>query len=149
MAEATTQIKDVIIVAGDKKVDVSRLQHCLREEGYCSLACKTVKAIIEELNTLPILNIDISLVVIEPEILVNTDKDLVVELIERAADIPFILFDMADIVFSVKDWLPMSIQYLTVDGTRLIGHVFRSQRMKSFWSTEIEFLDSRFSVPEA
>ena len=91
------EIDEIIIVAGENKFEVGWLRRCLREQGYSSIPCKTVKGIIEELNILPTCGAPVSLVVIEPEILRDISDDLVAQLSECALDVPFLLFYEIDV----------------------------------------------------
>lgn len=90
-------MKEIIIVAGQNKLDVGWLRRSLREQGYSSIPCKTAKEIIEELNILPTCDAPVSLVVIEPEILRSLSSDLVAGLSECALDVPFLLFNEVDV----------------------------------------------------
>ena len=95
--EGLKQMKEIIIVAGDNKLNVGSLRRCLRKQGYSSIPCKTVESIIEELNILPTADACVSLVVIEPEMLRDINDCLVVQLSECALDVPFIFSDLIDV----------------------------------------------------
>lgn len=90
-------MKEVIIVAGENKLDVERLRDCLREKGYNSTACEMAEEIIEELDIMPICSVHVPLVVIEPAILKDISDDLVERLSECAPEVPFTLLAGADL----------------------------------------------------
>lgn len=90
-------MKEVIIVAGENKLDVERLRDCLKEKGYSSTACEMAEEIIEELDVMPICNVHVPLVVIEPTILKDISDDLVERLSECAPEVPFTLLAGADL----------------------------------------------------
>ena len=94
--EGTGQMKEIIIVAGEDKFNVGWLRRCLREDGYRSIPCKTIKAIIEELNILPTCGVRVPLVIIEPEMLGNVSDDMVARLSKCAPDVPFVLLSEED-----------------------------------------------------
>lgn len=96
-------MKEVIIVAGDNKLDVEQLRDCLREEGYSSTACEMAEEIIEELDIMPICSVRVPLVVIEPGILKDIRDDLVDRLSECAPDVPFTLLAGADLAADVAE----------------------------------------------
>lgn len=89
-------MKEIIIVAGENKVDVGWLRRRLRQQGYNSIPCKTARAIIEELNVLPTCGVQVSLVVIKPGILRDISDGLVARLSECMLDVPFILLHGMD-----------------------------------------------------
>ena len=70
-------MKEVIIVAGENKLEAAWLRHCLRDEGYDSILCETVEEIIEELGTLRSCEVFVLLAVIEPTILKNISDDVI------------------------------------------------------------------------
>ena len=90
-------MKEVIIVAGENRLDVERLRDRLREEGYNSTACEMAEEIIEELDIMPICSVHVPLVVIEPAILKDISDDLVERLSECAPDVPFTLLAGVDL----------------------------------------------------
>lgn len=90
-------MKEIIVVAGENKLDVGWLRRCLREQGYSSIPCKTAEQILEELNVLPTCGTQVPLVVIDPELLRNVSDGLITQLSECALDVPFILFDGTDV----------------------------------------------------
>jgi len=96
-------MKEVIIIAGENKLDIERLRDCLREEGYSSTACEMAEEIIEELGIMPICSVHVPLVVIEPAILKDISDDLVERLSECAPDVPFTLLAGADLEADVAE----------------------------------------------
>lgn len=96
-------MKEIIIIAGENKFDIGRLRDRLREEGYSSTACEMAEEIIEELDIMPICNVRVPLVVIEPGILKDINDDLVDRLSECAPDVPFTLFAEADLAADVAE----------------------------------------------
>ena len=84
-------MKEIIIVAGENRSNVTRLRHCLRDENYSSILCETVEEIIEELGILPTCSVYVPLVLIESEILKNISDELINRLSECAPEVPFIL----------------------------------------------------------
>ncbi len=86
-------MKEVIIVAGENKLDVAWLRHCLRDEGYDSILCETVEEIIEELGTFRSCEVSVLLVVIAPTILKNISDDVINRLSKCGPEVPFILFE--------------------------------------------------------
>ncbi len=96
-------MKEVIIVAGENRLDVEQLRDCLREEGYSSIACEMAEEIIEELDIMPICSVHVPLVVIEPGILKDISDDLVDRLSECAPDVPFTLLTEADLAADVAE----------------------------------------------
>ena len=86
-------MKEIIIIAGENKFNVAWLRSCLRDEGYSSILCETVKEIVEELETLPTCGVYVLLVLIESEILKNISDEQINRLSECALEVPFILLD--------------------------------------------------------
>jgi len=83
-------MNEVIIVAGENKVDVSWVRHCLWEQGYNSLPCKSVEQIIEELEVLPDCDAHVPLVIIDPRILTDVDTDMIARLSDCYLDVPIL-----------------------------------------------------------
>ena len=90
------QVQEIIIVAGENKLDVWWLRRNLRKQGYSSIPCKTAKQVVEELDILPTCDASVPLVIIEPQILRGISDELITELTECALEIPFLLFNDAD-----------------------------------------------------
>ena len=86
-------MKEIIIIAGENKFNVAWLRSCLRDEGYSSILCETVKEIIEELETLPTCGVYVLLVLIESEILKNISDEVLNRLRECKPEVPFIMLD--------------------------------------------------------
>ena len=84
-------MKETIIVAGKNKVDVCRLRHCLKENGYDSIPCGSAEQIVEEMEILPTCDAGVTLVVIGPEIMEIIGDDLISRLSNFALDVPFLL----------------------------------------------------------
>lgn len=145
--EQMKDIEDVILIGGENKTDL--LWYHLRKRGYNSIPCGTVQSIIEELNGLPSWGMCVSLLVIEPEMVKNSNDDLIAELIRCAQNIPFILLDEPDILSSIEDWFSEAAQHLTFTGSELIEHVFRNQCMKSLWLAEAELLKLQDGTSDA
>lgn len=120
-------MKKVIIVAGKNEIDADRLRRRLKEQGYSSILCETLKDIIEKLRIFPACSVDVPLVLIDPGIYENTDDDLITQLSECAPEARFILLGQDNITFSVEDWLTGSMQHLTITGSELPEHIFRTQ----------------------
>ena len=83
-------MKEIIIVAGRDKVDVCWVRHCLKEHGYNSLPCKSVEQILEELEVLPTCGAQVPLVIIEPRILSDIDRELIDKLSDCCLDVPIL-----------------------------------------------------------
>jgi len=83
-------MKEIIIVAGGSKVDVCWIRHCLKEHGYYSLPCKSVEQIIEEMEILPTCDVHVPLVIIDPGILADIDRDLIDKLSDCCLDVPIL-----------------------------------------------------------
>jgi len=83
-------MKEIIIVAGEDKVDVSWVRHCLKEHGYNSLPCRSAEQIIEEMEVLPTCDAHVPLVIIDPRILTDVDSDMIVRLSDCYLDIPIL-----------------------------------------------------------
>lgn len=96
-------MKEVIIVAGENRLDVEQLRDCLREEGYSSTACEMAEEIIEELDIMLFCSVEVPLVVIEPTILKDISDDLVERLSECAPDVPFTLLSGADLAADLAE----------------------------------------------
>ncbi len=96
-------MKEVIIIAGENKFDIEQLRDRLRDEGYNSTACEMAEEIIEELDVMPICNVHVPLVVIEPAILKDISDDLVDRLSECALDVPFTLLAGTDLSTDVTE----------------------------------------------
>lgn len=86
-------MKEMVIVAGENKFDLSWLRNCLRDEGYSSIPCETAEDVVEELGTLPDYGVFVPVVVIEPIMLKNLSEDVISQLSECAPDVPFVLLD--------------------------------------------------------
>jgi len=84
-------MKEMIVVAGANKFDVSRIRKCLRKYQYSSIPCKTAEKLIQELEVLPTCGVCIPLVIIEPDILKSLSDDLIARLSDFALDTPFLL----------------------------------------------------------
>lgn len=119
-------MKEVIMVAGEKEIEVAWIRRCLKEQGYSSIRRKTVEAIMEELQILAICSFHVSLVVIESELLRKVSGNLVAELSESASDVPFIWLDEAKILFATKKRLPGFNQRLISAGFRLSEHISKA-----------------------
>lgn len=83
-------MNEIIIVAGENKVDVCWVRHCLWEQGYNSLPCKSVEQILEEMEILPACDAHIPLVIIDPRILTDIDRDLINKLSDYCLDVPIL-----------------------------------------------------------
>lgn len=97
-------MKEIIIIAGENKFNVAWLRSCLRDEGYSSILCETVKEVIEELETLPTCGVYVLLVLIESEILKNISDEVLKRLRECAPEFPFILLDEENVP-ETNEWL--------------------------------------------
>jgi len=78
-----------IFVAGESEVNVGRIYNHVTKQGYSSIPCKTVQAIIEELKVLTGCGEHVSLVIIEPEMLKNINNKLAAELLRCFIQNPF------------------------------------------------------------
>ena len=85
-------MNEIIIVAGENKIDVCRVRHRLWEQGYNSLPCKSVEQILEELEVLPACDAHVPLLVIDPGILSDIDSDLIDILSDCYLDVPILPF---------------------------------------------------------
>jgi len=83
-------MNEIIIVAGENKIDVCRVRHRLWERGYNSLPCKSVEQIIEELEVLPDCDAHVLLVIIDPRILIDVDTDMIARLSDCYLDVPIL-----------------------------------------------------------
>jgi len=86
-------MKEMIIVAGENRFDLSWLRNCLREEGYSSIPCETAEDVVEELESLSDCGVFVPVVVIWRTILENVSDDVVNQLSECAPEVPFVLLD--------------------------------------------------------
>jgi len=83
-------MKEVILVAGENKLDIGWLRRCLREQGYESIPCKTPEALIEELKILPTCGASVPLAVIQPAMLDGAPRELLARLSRCTPHVPFI-----------------------------------------------------------
>ena len=100
-------MKEIIIIAGTNRFNVTWLRYCLRDENYSSILCETAEEIIEELETLPTCGVYVPLVLIESEILKNISDELISRLSECAPEVPFILLNEEN---SLETFEPMCAQ---------------------------------------
>jgi len=142
-------IRGIIIIAGENKADVKSVGHYLKEEGYSSILCKTVKGLIEELKILPVCSVRVSLVIIEPQMLIKTNGDLVTGLSECAPDIPFVLLDGTNALPSVEELLSGSMQHMTITGSELSEYILRTQCMKILGFAKDDLLELDDRTPDA
>lgn len=142
-------MKEIIIVAGENKIDVGRLRCSLKMQGYSLIFCKTLKELIGELKILPVCSVRVSLVIIEPEMLISSTDDLVTELSECAPDVRFVLLNGDNILLSVEELLSGSMQHLTTTGSELSKHVFRTQCTKILEFAELELLELAHGTSDA
>ena len=142
-------IRGIIIIAGENKADVESVGHYLKEEGYSSILCKTVKGLIEELKILPVCSVRVSLVIIEPQMLIKASGGSVTELSECAPDVPFVLVDGANALPSVEELLSGSMQHLTITGSELSEHIFRTQCIKILGFAKADLLELDDHTPDA
>jgi len=84
-------MKEMIVVAGANKFDVSRIRRCLREHQYNSIPCKRAEKLIEELEVLPTCDVCVPLVIIDTDILRSLSDNLIAQLSDFALDVPFLL----------------------------------------------------------
>jgi hypothetical protein len=147
--EEVENIRGIIIIAGENRADVESVGHYLKEEGYNSTLCKTVKGLIEELKILPVRSVRVSLVIIEPQMLIKAGGDSVTELSECAPDVPFVLLDGANALPSVEELLSGSMQHLTITGSELSEYIFRTQCMKILGSAKADLLELDNRTPDA
>lgn len=107
-------MKEIIIVAGKTKGDVCWLRHCLREEGYNSIPCKSAEQIIEEMEILATCDATVPLVIIEPEILSDLNDDLIARLSDFALDVPFLLCNEEEVQADLAEIFEKICEYRTV-----------------------------------
>lgn len=86
-------MKEMVIVAGENKFDLSWLRNCLRDEGYSSIPCETAEEVIEELEALPNCGVFVPVVVIGQTVFENVDDDVINQLSECVPDVPFVLLE--------------------------------------------------------
>lgn len=117
-------MKEVIIIAGKNKFEVGWVRCCLKVQGYHSILCKTLKELIKELKILPVCSVHVSLVIIDSSMWENINNDLITEISECAPDVPFVLLDKNNTIFSVEDWLTGPMRDIKTTGSKLPEHVF-------------------------
>ncbi|MBW8040452.1 MAG: hypothetical protein FVQ85_10670 [Planctomycetes bacterium] len=142
-------MKEVIIIAGRNKVDVGWIRCCLEQQGHSSILCKTPKELVEKLKVFPACSVHVRLVIIDHGMWENINNDLIVEMSECVPYVPFVLLDKNNITFLVEDWLTGSMQHLTVSGSELPEHVFRSRCSKFLGSVEDALLDLENGITNA
>jgi len=142
-------MKKTIIVAGKNKLDIGGLRCCLQTQGYSSILCKTLKELIVELKILPVCNVQVSLVIIEPQMLIGTTDDLIAELSECAPDVPFVMLDGADALLSVEELLSGSMQHLTIIGSELSEYIFRTQCLNILGFAKADLMELDDRTPDA
>ena len=112
--EGVRKMKEIIIVAGKTKADVCCLRHCLKEKGYNSIPCKSAEQIIEEMEILPTCDATVPLVIIEPEILRDVNKDLIARLSDFSLDVPFLLCNEEEVQADLAGIFERICEYRTV-----------------------------------
>ncbi len=147
--EAVGNVRSTIIIAGENRANVESVKHYLKKEGYSSILCKTVKGLIEELKILPVCSMRVSLVIIEPQMLIKAGGDLVTELSECAPDVLFVLLDKVNALPSVEELLSGSMQHLTITGSELAENIFRTQCMKILGFAKADLLELDDRAPDA
>lgn len=142
-------ITGIIIIARENRADVEWVGHYLKEGGYSSILCKTVKELIEELKILPGCSVRVSLVIIEPQMLIKASGDLLTKLSECAPDVSFVLLDGANVLPPVEELLSGSMKHLTITGTELSEYIFRTQCMKILGFAKADLLELDDRTPDA
>ena len=84
-------MEEIIIVAGQDKVDVGRLRRRLREHGYHSIPCRSAEQVVEEMRILETCDACVPLVIIDPNVLKNIDDVLIRRLGDCAPHVPILL----------------------------------------------------------
>ena len=119
-------MKEIIIVAGADDIEINELREHLKEHGYHSIRCHTLRGLIDELQILPICSLDVILIVITPGMLRNPCADLINELSECAADIPFILSNKFNTLLSVEGHSSEPIQHIISAEFKLSENILRA-----------------------
>ena len=139
--EQVENIKDIIIIAGENKADIDWLRQHLNQEGYSVISSQTARELIAELEILPVCSMSVLLVIIEAKMLINPRDDLITQLSECAPDVPFVLYDRANILPSVEELLSGSTKHLMTTGSELSQCIFGTQCIKILEFAEAELLN--------
>jgi len=89
-------VKEVIIVAGDKQLDVGSIRACLGHLECTTVPCETAEEIVDLLDLFPLCSVRTLLVLIEPGILKDISEQLLERLSKCSLDVPFVLVGEGD-----------------------------------------------------
>jgi len=147
--EGVAHMREVIVLAGKNKPDVSRLMRCLETQGYDSSLCRTVKELTAELKILPFYSARMALVILEGERLMNASDDLVADLSKCAPDIRFIVLEGTNTPFPAENLLSGQSPHPTMTGSELPEYVFRARCTNILRFAEAESSDPHESTSDA